>query len=233
MKWHVIDGPKMMAQENMDKDFLLLKNLKAFGPSLIHFYDWSTNAVTYGYFINPKKVFSENAALLFDLAKRPTGGGVVFHQYDFAFSVLVPSGSTSFSENILDNYAFVNQAVIKALEGLGIVGDLMPEENNGKEITASFCMATPTKYDVMSEGKKIGGAAQRKTKQGFLHQGVIFLRTPTREYLQALLKDALLVEKAIQDKGGAVLENQKDIYVSNEFKCEFKQKLMAAITRSP
>jgi lipoate-protein ligase A len=37
-------------------------------------------------------------------------------------------------------------------------------------------MAKPTKYDVMVGGKKVGGAAQRKTRHGFLHQGSISLR---------------------------------------------------------
>jgi lipoate-protein ligase A len=48
-------------------------------------------------------------------------------------------------------------------------------------------MAKPTKYDILIEGKKIIGAAQRKTKQGFLHQGTISLMMPCKELLENLL----------------------------------------------
>jgi lipoate-protein ligase A len=47
-------------------------------------------------------------------------------------------------------------------------------------------MARPTKYDVMLQGRKIAGAAQRKTKAGFLHQGTIALLCPDPELLGAV-----------------------------------------------
>ncbi|MFS8563927.1 MAG: hypothetical protein LVR00_06275 [Rhabdochlamydiaceae bacterium] len=58
-------------------------------------------------------------------------------------------------------------------------------------------MAKPTKYDVVLDGRKIAGAAQRKCKQGFLHQGMIALQVPPEEYLDAILKQGSHVKKAI------------------------------------
>ena len=48
-------------------------------------------------------------------------------------------------------------------------------------------MAKATKYDVMIEGKKIGGAAQRRKKQGFLHQGTISIAAMPKQFLNKIL----------------------------------------------
>jgi len=59
-------------------------------------------------------------------------------------------------------------------------------------------MAKPTKYDVLLQGKKVAGAAQRKTKKGFLHQGSISLQLPAQEYLDAVLIPGSAVAQAMQ-----------------------------------
>jgi lipoate-protein ligase A len=60
-------------------------------------------------------------------------------------------------------------------------------------------MAKPTKYDVMWEGKKVGGGAQRRTKYGFLHQGTISLGRPDEEFLSGILLDKELLSSFIQN----------------------------------
>ena len=59
-------------------------------------------------------------------------------------------------------------------------------------------MAKPTKYDVLWEGKKVAGAAQRKTKAGFLHQGSISLVMPPQDYLNYILAPGTSVQQAMQ-----------------------------------
>lgn len=55
-------------------------------------------------------------------------------------------------------------------------------------------MAHPTPYDLLCDGKKIVGAAQRKTQKGFLHQGSISILTPTAEVLNTLLEPKIAEE---------------------------------------
>jgi lipoate-protein ligase A len=128
------------------------------------------------------------------LARRPTGGGIVFHIWDFAFSFLMPSGHSAFSLNTLDNYRFVNEAVLDAVKELFTLRDpveLIPENASADALDcAHFCMARPTQYDVVYQGRKIAGAAQRRRKQGYLHQGTISLAFP-----DLLLLDELLLSK--------------------------------------
>ena len=39
-------------------------------------------------------------------------------------------------------------------------------------------MAKPTPFDLVIEGKKVGGAAQRRTRKGLLHQGSLSVCPP-------------------------------------------------------
>jgi lipoate-protein ligase A len=189
--WKILDTGSRPAEENMRLDAQLLASLNSHSPSILHFYDWAGDSATYGYFIKPdefldlEKVKSKG---LF-LARRPTGGGIVFHIWDLAFSVLVPSHSSHFSQNTLENYQFVNRAVLEAIkEWLGEEIALIPhDELKLDEACGSFCMARPTKYDVMLGGKKVAGAAQRQCRNGFLHQGTIALVRPCEDYLKELL----------------------------------------------
>lgn len=181
MKWTILDTGMHTANENMALDVALLDDLAIDKTPLLHFYEWERDAATYGHFVDPKK-FLKSTDL--DLAKRPTGGGIIFHVADFAFSILVPNNHPSFSINPLDNYAFINNHISKAVAHLGNV-QLLPDEEVGID---GFCMARPTKYDVMVGGQKIGGAAQRKTKHGYLHQGSISLALPSEEFLLTYLE---------------------------------------------
>ena len=57
-------------------------------------------------------------------------------------------------------------------------------------------MAKPTIYDVMHGNKKIAGAAQRRKKQGFLHQGTISIVMPKIEFLEEiLLENSIVLEE--------------------------------------
>jgi lipoate-protein ligase A len=120
-----------------------------------------------------------------------------------AFSVLVPAHLSEYSTNTLDNYAFVNCAVREAVRDFlqAARAELVLIENDAAALDAScghFCMAKPTKYDVLLAGKKVAGAAQRKTKQGFLHQGSLSLVLPDAEYLARVLLPNVPVVQAMQ-----------------------------------
>nr|NGX34757.1 Octanoyltransferase LipM [Candidatus Anoxychlamydiales bacterium] len=165
-----------------------------------------------------------------NLAKRPTGGGIVFHIWDIAFSFLMPKGHKYFYLDPLKNYEFVNTLVLKALEEF-----LVNKEDNNKEKTKSygltdkehfnenktfdsFCMAKPTKYDVIYNGKKIAGASQRRKKTGYLHQASICLVEPDLGYL----KD-VLIEK---DIANAIFKSSYPIFLSENKNIDQKRGIV-------
>jgi lipoate---protein ligase len=203
-EWEVVDTGVASAAANMRLDAQLLEDMHQSGRALLHFYDWEQESATYGYFLKVADYLNlegvEKRRL--SLARRPTGGGIVFHVWDFAFSVLVPATHRAFSSNALDNYAFVNRAVLQSVGHLVKPGGsltLTPSDLVALDRPSSrFCMAQPTKYDVLLGGRKIAGAAQRKTKLGFLHQGTIALVMPPKDYLEDVLLPGTQVSEAMQ-----------------------------------
>jgi len=203
MDWEIVDSGVSSAQENMRFDARLLEELAGRLRPVLHFYDWKQDSITHGIFVDPSEFLDlEGASRLgFDIAKRPTGGGIVFHTWDLAFSVLIPASDNRYSSKTLENYEWVNQRVLQAVKEF--VGDhlpftLTPEDGALADNASSrFCMARPTKYDVVWQGRKIAGAAQRKTRDGFLHQGTIALAMPKQEVLHQILKDGTRVKEAM------------------------------------
>lgn len=201
MQWQIIDSQISEPSAIMEKDAFLLEKLKPEDSPIIHFYQWSVPCLTYGYFTDPSRFLNlealRNNGIL--LARRPTGGGIIFHLTDFAFSVLIPAGHPSFSVNTLENYAFINRRVAIAIAAFSpnfSSPDLLPCLKKEK---IPFCMANPTQYDLMIEGKKVGGASQRRTKYGFLHQGSISLQLPPFELLEKVLIESKTILNAMKE----------------------------------
>lgn len=177
------------SQEIMDLDQALLGS----PDTILHLYTWPCPTASYGCLVKPEEFLDKEAAEKtgLALAKRPTGGGIIFHLTDLAFSFLMPSSSPHFSLNTEDNYLFVNQLVINALrENAPLPYSFLTEESG----RSRFCMAKATKFDVMLEGGKLVGAAQRRTKAGLLHQGSISLAPPPFDLLKNFLKKSVYEE---------------------------------------
>lgn len=234
MSWKFLDTGRRSAAENMALDHALLIDLENETEPLLHFYDWEREAATFGHFIDPEKFLNMNGvhAKGLELAKRPTGGGIVFHNCDLAFSVLVPCVHKGFSQNPLDNYTFVNRRVIWALKQMREFSpELLPDEPKALDKHCmSFCMAKPTKYDVMIEGKKIGGAAQRKTRFGFLHQGSISIGFLPEEFLSTCLAPQTHVLEGMRQNSFALLGNKWTQKELEETRKELRGYLQAAFS---
>ncbi len=201
---HILETKPSSAEENMLMDQQLLESIdKSSGP-ILHLYEWEVDSITYGYFIKPQKYLKldEINKRKIQLARRPTGGGIVFHIWDLAFSFLMPANSMFFSLNSLENYHFVNEIVKKAVQELFQINqgaEIIQKDFQSSLTQEHFCMAKPTKYDVVLNGQKIAGAAQRKKKKGYLHQGTISLAMPKEDLLSAVLVSEKNVKQAMKN----------------------------------
>lgn len=226
-----LDSGVLPAQEIMDRDAQLLADVDKRVRPLLHFYEWQAPSATYGYFVSPYKYLDQSEVDRFplSLARRPTGGGIVFHVWDLAFSVLIPSSHSAFSENTLENYRTINQAVSAAVKEFSTSAgplSLTPEDMiSFVEASSRFCMARPTKYDVVVGNKKIAGAAQRKTKSGFLHQGTISLMMPPISLLEKLLRPAPGVAAAIANHTFPLLKSDASLYEQAEARTTLRHLL--------
>src|SRR6266853_6845111 len=139
----------------------------ATGP-VIRFYKWDHPALSFGCF--GKFADVANHAGQRDLVRRWTGGGIVFHGDDLTYSIVIPVSSGFFAESAKRIYAAIHSALCHALTENGFAAALAP--NNSSKIS-DVCFANPVLADVIVDGRKVAGAAQRRTRSGLLQQGSI------------------------------------------------------------
>lgn len=132
---------------------------------VLRVYRWDQPTVTIGYAQNLAKL--GDALPAWPVVRRWTGGGVVLHENDFTYSVIVPACQPWSQTNPLDSYRLIHESLANALnDGSRLAG---PEDL----IEAPFCFVAPALHDVVRGKVKIAGAGQRRGKLGLLHQGSV------------------------------------------------------------
>ena len=177
---------------------------------LLRFYDWSSCAITYGYFINPDDWL--NLETHPNVARRPTGGGLIFHEGDFSFTLALPLFHPLTKMPALERYKIINNHVLLAIGSL--LSDRVCALQNEKlqeGVIKDLCMANPTVYDIMLSDKKVGGAAQRKNRRAFIHQCSLFLQTPSWDRISLELIDPIKVLPMLKAHTGSLFSAKDSI----------------------
>ena len=149
---------------------------------LIRFYRWRSSALSFGYFGRFTDIARYQCER--DLVRRWTGGGIVFHGEDLTYSLVIPASDTAFAESSISIYEKIHQALCNALSETGwraVVAAVVDSEPGSATVATRTgisdagygCFANPVRADVMIDGRKIAGAAQRRTRRGLLQQGSI------------------------------------------------------------
>jgi len=208
------------AAMNMAIDEVLLERAEL--PT-IRFYRWDHPALSFGYFGR----FADVAAYAreCDLARRWTGGGIVFHGEDLTYAIVIPRSEPAFAQSSMSIYEKIHGALIDALREMGAEAVVAAVIDDGASVTeASYgkqCFTNPVQADVMLDGRKIAGAAQRRTRRGLLQQGSIQLATgrvrPTGGHvdlsneLEERFAHALSLECEMRQLGPELLERAREI----------------------
>ena len=165
---------------NMALDEALLE--QATQPS-IRFYRWNHPALSFGYF--GKYLDVETFADHRDIVRRWTGGGIVFHGDDLTYSLVIPANHSVFARQAMAIYETIHRAIKTALGTTGQRAELAPvaavydRQNQADSGVAArcyskeSCFASPVRADLLVNGRKVAGAAQRRTRWGLLQQGSI------------------------------------------------------------
>ena len=174
--WRLLDLRSHNALMNMAIDEALLKALvehKSTAPTL-RFYTWCPAAVSIGCLQKIPKNFivTQCRKLGLDAIRRPTGGRIVLHKGDLTYSLVFAENSPSFPKGILPSYKKISQAIQHGLKLLGISSLLCSQQKINR---SPFCFSLTAKYEILVNGKKIMGNAQKREKGAVLQQGSIMI----------------------------------------------------------
>ena len=171
------DDVPQSAAMNMAIDEALLETATV--PT-IRFYSWHSPALSFGYFgkFSDVAIYTANR----DLVRRWTGGGIVFHRDDLTYSIVIPASDAAFDESSITIYEKIHRGLAcvlnKVSEHAVVAGGVDPGRmtlSKHAAVSASSynCFENPVHADVIMDGSKIAGAAQRRTRRGLLQQGSI------------------------------------------------------------
>jgi lipoate-protein ligase A len=159
------DNIPRSAAMNMAVDEALLETATV---AALRLYRWDHAALSFGYFGSFADVADQRGDR--EIVRRWTGGGVVPHGDDLTYSVIIPASHPFFARSSLAIYSDLHDAIREALKANGIDATLA---NSVSPKVSENCFANAVRADVISEGRKIAGAAHRRSRAGLLHQGSI------------------------------------------------------------
>lgn len=199
----VIDDPEPRdAALNMAIDEALVETANL---SMLRFYRWRRPSVSFGYFGRYADV--ADSAKDRAVVRRWTGGGIVPHEEDLTYSLIIPATEPLFTKSSREIYAAVHDAIRRALIANRFSASLA---NAAAPKFSEHCFANPVAADVMMDGRKIAGAAQRRTRKALLHQGSIQRPDLPREFRRAFSR-VLCEDYELTGLSPALLARAQDI----------------------
>src|SRR5262245_26868716 len=164
----VADGPT-----NMAADEALLESAAGLGVASLRFYAWSEPTRALGY-VQPATARSEVPNLnRLAWVRRSTGGAAIVHHDELTYAIALPPGVTwqPKGESWICRFHHVLQAVL-ADHGIRSRAVVCGEE---KQLGEVLCFLHQTAGDVLIDGSKVAGSAQRKMRGALLQHGSILL----------------------------------------------------------
>lgn len=166
------DGP-LPGAVNMQRDAAMLAAQRPADGPVLRLYRWSPPAVSLGYHQDPAGFDAAAlAARGYDLVRRPTGGRAILHAQELTYAVAGASPSPLFGATLHETYAAINRALTMFLERLGVRPDIARGESLA-QARGLLCFHSAGQHEILVQGRKLIGSAQRRTAGVFLQHGSI------------------------------------------------------------
>ena len=179
---------------NMAADHVLLDRAAAFAAPLLRVYAWDRPSISFGRSqLHPEALSSSHA-----LVRRPTGGGIVWHDRDLTYTLVLPADHALARMEIHESYRIMHEAIGAQL---GPAVHLQDDRRGSGDLRRMRCFESPVRHDILgSDGVKVAGAAQLRTQDGVLVQGSVRLEATDGD--RGALCDAVLRAFATFTPGG-------------------------------
>jgi lipoate-protein ligase A len=166
--------------------------------ALLRTYGWSEPTLSLGYFQRLAEARAESRWRGVPIVRRPTGGGAIWHHHEVTYALTVPE-SHPLARPSSALYRAVHAAIAGGLVGLGVSVVRQGKVFRPVDCERSrplLCFTDLSPEDIVFEGVKIVGSAQRRRGGAVLQHGSIMLaRSPRAPELCGLCDVADLSAK--------------------------------------
>jgi lipoate-protein ligase A len=180
--WRLIDTGALDGPSNMALDEALLS---CFDPGsslpLLRLYGWSPPAFSLGRFQKPEEVLDLErcAGAGIPVVRRVTGGGCIFHAEELTYSIICTPGQISDIIGVKESFRRLCGFLLLAYRKIGLSPAFAidaPQRPVSLGERTPLCFAGTEEYDILVDGRKLGGNAQRRTRGIIFQHGSIPLR---------------------------------------------------------
>ena len=177
--WRLIDTGPLDGASNMAIDEALLDS---FDPErstpVLRLYGWNPPALSFGRFQDAGKVLdlercrADNVTVV----QRITGGGVIYHADELTYSIVCAPQHLPRETTVKESFRFLTAFLLTFYRELGLPAAYAVDVPTGMARLGErtpLCFAGRESYDILIDGRKIGGNAQRRLKKAVFQHGSI------------------------------------------------------------
>jgi lipoate-protein ligase A len=178
----------------MAADLYLLSLCEQSPAVFVRLYSWKKPSITLGVTEKPQETLDLAAIAAHDVEwiRRPTGGRSVLHDHDITYScVFSAEGVNGMGASLMETYGVISSCLMNGLEKAGIRCGAhdSPLDSHISRMSARLpCFLSPNRHEIMVEGRKLLGSAQKRSAKAVLQHGSIPLTPAFR-----LLPDYLVL----------------------------------------
>jgi lipoate-protein ligase A len=167
-------------RENMGRDSGLLAAAEAGAEPVLRLFRFSPAGITLGRAQDPGRMLdlARCARDRMPWAVRPTGGRAILHDQEWTYSFAAPLSHPDGAGSIAAAYARLSSLLVRSLARLGVPATLAPGERGARGEAGGAlapCFASTARHEIVLEGRKLVGSAQRRTARALLQQGSLLL----------------------------------------------------------
>jgi lipoyl(octanoyl) transferase len=170
----VIEPAPQSGVRNMAVDEALLEAALERDQCTVRWYRWESATVSLGYFQKSEAAAAISRLNGLPVVRRLTGGGAILHHLEWTYSCAVPPDHP-LAQTPLRIYELVHEQIIAALAARSVSSRLRGTSVSGAE-GEFLCFGRGDPRDVVLEGQKIVGSAQRRRRGAVLQHGSLLLR---------------------------------------------------------
>lgn len=229
IKWRIIDTGPRDPFTNMAVDEALLRGYELQdSPPTLRIYGWEPAGISIGFSQDAAEVSMGRGAM--PVVRRITGGGAIVHRDELTYSLVCSGGDLGPAVTpVVSSYKAISAFLIRFYKSLGLDAAFACDVFQGEKLGApsTLCFASKEKYDIVVGGRKIGGNAQKRTRENIFQHGSIPItsggklpagsasleellgRRPERKGLAALLIDAFVDTFRIEAEEGRMTASEE------------------------
>ena len=177
-RWCYLPFEALLPEENMALDESLFRSFMEKSLPVFRLYGWKIPGITLGKNQDGKKDIDLEACKKdgVPVVSRATGGGAIFHDRELTYSVVCSEDHLDEKDiSVKGSFEKIAAFLLEFYRRLGFeprfAKDILWDQKLGERVP--FCFSSSEEYDILIDGKKIGGNAQARNRRILLQHGSI------------------------------------------------------------